>query len=737
MADQLITQNAHKSSAPLSSSRFVMILGVTAVLFFLGLVPFEAIPEIPVDIDSKPFFIPLVLTALLPAGRPGMAVALGTALGEGLRDMMEGYELDDPIGFIGYVIGFAIASYVIGERARNPVFLVLGAVVCAFVQAAFEASSFLFFGTESMGIVIQSTIGNTITHGVIWGAIPILFLVPALYGRFERFLGFAPKGVAEQKAPLAPLSSEQPANPDALMSARALQFRYPAQADSALVGVDIDLLPFKVTGLVGHSEAGKSTLCKVLAGLAPKVTGGELTGEIMQPATGPDALRIGYVADDAAAMMTQTRAYMEVASALGGSSLTAEEMEKSALDALAAVGVNAKEARKYIWELPAQKQSLVSLVAATVATPNILILDELPAQLDKTGKALLRKQISRVTGNGGAVLLVDNDVDRQLAICDYLAILDEGKIVASGHAAEILADADRLSEFGIASPLQLTEPQTTAIAAAPKQNSASFDGKPMLEMQQIILDDEDGNPVLRDANLVVRSGSIAGIAGAYNSGKSELARMIAGLAQPKSGDIKVAGDTITDWSVVSRLDHVATVIHSPFAFFSEPTVKQEIGRSLRGGRMDETYIASHVAEYAAMLGLGDVLTQDPLTLPFGTAKRVQIAAMLPRQAPLLVLDKALGNLDSEGLLLMHKALRSYIDNGGTVLLLDHDMDILSEWTDQLVFLSDGVLHAAEKDYEARLSQISRFGLDWPHAADIAMQRGQQAMTRAELLGASS
>ena len=53
----------------LSFSQFIVITGITAVIFFLSLIPLEMIPEIPVDIDQKAFFLPFLLAALLPVGR--------------------------------------------------------------------------------------------------------------------------------------------------------------------------------------------------------------------------------------------------------------------------------------------------------------------------------------------------------------------------------------------------------------------------------------------------------------------------------------------------------------------------------------------------------------------------------------------------------------------------------------------------------------------------------------------
>jgi hypothetical protein len=125
-------------------------------------------------------------------GAPTLAVALGAALGELLRDMLEGYEIDDPIGTIGYVVGFVLAGYVVGNRPFGKTRLIAAGAVSGLVHAVIEASSFLLFSKETMGIAIWSAVGNTITDGIIMGAIPLLFLVPRLHGRIERYMGFAP-----------------------------------------------------------------------------------------------------------------------------------------------------------------------------------------------------------------------------------------------------------------------------------------------------------------------------------------------------------------------------------------------------------------------------------------------------------------------------------------------------------------------------------------------------------------
>ncbi len=173
--------------------KLTVLTVLTAVTFFLGLTLFEAIPEIPVDIDFKPFFIPMSFVALVPKGWPLFAVSLGGMLGEFLRDLLEGYEIDDPIGAVGYVVGFFIAGYLIGNPL-NKIQVAIAATVAGFVHAAIEATAFILFDQETAYIAVWAAIGNTITDGIILGAIPTPLIVPQLYGRIERYLGYPLRG---------------------------------------------------------------------------------------------------------------------------------------------------------------------------------------------------------------------------------------------------------------------------------------------------------------------------------------------------------------------------------------------------------------------------------------------------------------------------------------------------------------------------------------------------------------
>ncbi|GAB4237658.1 MAG: hypothetical protein Kow00121_64680 [Elainellaceae cyanobacterium] len=179
-----------------NAPKLTVVTVVVAVTFFLALTIVEAIPEIPVDIDFKPFFIPMTFAALVPrAWGPLLAVGLGGMLGEFLRDLLEGYEIDDPIGAIGYVVGFVAGGYLVGDRPLNKARLAFAVFMSGLIHAVIEATALVLFDNELLQVAVWSAVGNTICDGIILGAIPAVLLMPRLYGRVERYLGFAPRGI--------------------------------------------------------------------------------------------------------------------------------------------------------------------------------------------------------------------------------------------------------------------------------------------------------------------------------------------------------------------------------------------------------------------------------------------------------------------------------------------------------------------------------------------------------------
>ena len=169
-----------------SPLRMIGIGVVSCLLFIAGLLLTEAPGEVATDVDLKPFFLVYLLVAVCRFGFPTLSAGLGAAVGEGVLDVFEGYELDDPIGFIGYVVGFTVFGWYLHRVAGDPSdgrAQVVAAVLGAFAQAFAEGVAFLAIDADAgVTAAAVSVGGNTVTHGVVLGVIPLVLLYPTVAG---------------------------------------------------------------------------------------------------------------------------------------------------------------------------------------------------------------------------------------------------------------------------------------------------------------------------------------------------------------------------------------------------------------------------------------------------------------------------------------------------------------------------------------------------------------------------
>lgn len=168
--------------------RRILAFGVAAGgLFAAGLLVTEGVGEVGLDVDFKPFVLPFLVIATAEFDERTLAASVGAGLGEGLLDVVEGYEADDPFGFLGYVVGFLVFGWLLREVAPDVTdgrWQALACLAGAATQACFEGAAFYVLSDVGARQAALSVLGNTVTHGLLLGAIPFVVLFPAVRRRF-------------------------------------------------------------------------------------------------------------------------------------------------------------------------------------------------------------------------------------------------------------------------------------------------------------------------------------------------------------------------------------------------------------------------------------------------------------------------------------------------------------------------------------------------------------------------
>ena len=236
-------------------------------------------------------------------------------------------------------------------------------------------------------------------------------------------------------------------------------YRYAGADRPALLDIDLELADGRVLGLAGASESGKTTLCLVAAGIAPRTIGGRIRGTVALDGEPVDdwpmhrlSGRIGIGFQNPTSQLSQVAGTVFEEVAFGPMNLGVprdEIVERTwtALDALHIDELAERDPRR----LSGGQQQLIAIAGLLAMRPAHLVLDEPTAQLDPAGTALVADAITRLSAAGTSILVAEQKTDLLAAVADRVIVLDAGRIALSGTAADVLG-GDRLPRLGVEAP---------------------------------------------------------------------------------------------------------------------------------------------------------------------------------------------------------------------------------------------------------------------------------------------
>ncbi len=212
--------------------------------------------------------------------------------------------------------------------------------------------------------------------------------------------------------------------------------------------------------------------------------------------------------------------------------------------------------------------------------------------------------------------------------------------------------------------------------------------------------------VIREANLEVTDGEFVVFVGPSGCGKSTLLRLIAGLEDVTSGDIRIDGVSVVRKAAADR--GVAMVFQS-YALYPHMSVRENLSFGLENMRMKKADVAARVDHAAKLLRIDQYLDRKPRQLSGGQRQRVAIGRAITRDPKIFLFDEPLSNLDAELRVLMrleisklHNRLRN------TMIYVTHDQVEAMTMADRIVVLRAGVIEQVGAPLELYNRPRNRF-----------------------------
>ena len=367
-------------------------------------------------------------------------------------------------------------------------------------------------------------------------------MVQRLLGREEWTL--TRRGIPPRPAVIKPWHADavklDPNTP--VLTVRGLHKRF----GSLVVAQDIalEVFPYRLHSFIGPNGAGKTTFFNMLTGLL-RADAGEIRFEGTDITQMPVHKRIRLGISRSFQILSvfrnlttfeNVRVAVQARSphrhALWRDAYEIDEINQRTWSLLAAVGLDDRAAEPCA-NLSHGARRLLEIAISLATDARLLLLDEPLAGLAEADREVVGALI-RQLANTHAVLLIEHDIDRVLALSDRITVLHQGRLIADGKPAEVAVDPQVVTAYL----------GTTREAIAPPARDSAGTDKELLRLEAVRAG-YGGSIVLDGVDIVVHEGEAVALLGRNGVGKTTMLRAITGTVSKSAGTIRIDGSDIT------------------------------------------------------------------------------------------------------------------------------------------------------------------------------------------------
>lgn len=247
----------------------------------------------------------------------------------------------------------------------------------------------------------------------------------------------------------------------------------------------------------------------------------------------------------------------------------------------------------------------------------------------------------------------------------------------------------------------------------------------MLEVQNLKYSYNNDYQALKGVSLKIDDGDMVALLGKNGAGKSTLFLHLNGIYEPDEGKVFIDGEELkyNKKSLLKFRQKVGIVFQNPDDQIFAPTVEEDVafGPLNLGLPMEE--VQDRVEEALARVGMSGTEKIAPHHLSGGQKKRVAIAGILAMKPEIMVLDEPTAGLDPQGVENLVKLLKELNDEGITIVISTHEVDLVPDYANKVFVLVDGELIAegTPKEIFAQPEILERAHLKIPIVTDLFQQ----------------
>jgi energy-coupling factor transport system ATP-binding protein len=553
----------------------------------------------------------------------------------------------------------------------------------------------------------------------------------------------------------------------ALIEISDVTFTYGVQPDeeAALSEVSLKIEAGSFVGVTGPSDAGKSTLGRLIASYIPNYFDGRLEGTATVDGYDVTETEIAEISDTVGLLFenpfdqltgASNTVFEEVAFGLENKGVPRSESIDTTTEKLRLTGIENLYDRNP-QELSGGQSQRVALASMLAMEPEIMIFDEPTSQLDPHGTEEVMSVIASLVDEGYTVVIVSHDLDRLARHLDRLVVFDEGRVVEDGRPQELFRDADRdapyelpdaatvgkrlraLGKVATDESLPLTfddivaevAPHVTDEAtASPGLSVESNDANSTVGSSAAIQFDrthffyEEDVHALRGLTLDLESGCVC-VIGQNGAGKSTFLKHLNGLLTPSEGRVTVNGKDTDNHQIAELAGEAALSFQNPDNQLFHSTVEAEVRYGPQNLGYPEERIEALAEAAIDRMNLTDLRQRNPYDVGLARRKHVAIASVLAMDTPLVALDEPTGSQDALGIRLLGDVIDRLVEEGKLVVVITHDVEFVRNHADRVVALGGGevLLDGDAREVFGREAVLAETDVEPPFVTRLATRLG--------------
>ena len=507
---------------------------------------------------------------------------------------------------------------------------------------------------------------------------------------------------------------------DKYISFNQFTFQYDAQAEATLKDISFDIVKGEKVLILGPSGSGKSTLAQCLNGIIPNIHKGQAQGQvriagqnIFKQSIYDKSQLVSTVLQDPDGQFIGLTVAEDLAFALENDCANQSKMkDKVALWAERLDLTSLLNHRPQ--DLSGGQKQRVSLAGVLIDESPILLFDEPLANLDpKSGQETI-DLIDKIHKEVGATtIIIEHRLEDVLyRPVDRILLVNDGTLLFNGSPDELLSST-LLLENGIREPLYVTVLRQLGFDTRDAQNLSQLDA---LDLSDLVLPDRvlkdkrdsssdsilkveglsvsygDNPAIIEDMSFSLKKGERLAIVGKNGAGKSTLAKALCGFV-PSQGKLTYKGQDISQDSIAERSERIGFVLQNPNQMISQTMIFDEVALGLRLRGIEETEVEERVHEVLKTCGLYSFRKWPISALSFGQKKRVTIASILVLKPEIIILDEPTAGQDYKTYTDIMNFLDSLQNQGHTIVMITHDMQLMLEYSDRCLVVVEGKIIA--------------------------------------------